>query len=92
MTIPTVRRSHASIPSSNTALGHELSDLDSDRSDGDVELDDVDIDERSDEEEDHATHKLLRAAPIATDVLADNPQAILPYNHHGFAVIIVCIN
>jgi hypothetical protein len=46
---------------------------------------DLDVDERSEDEDDRAAHELLRAAPTAVLDPID-PRTILPYNHRGFAV------
>ena len=63
-----------------------LDDSGSEVDDGDgVQNPESDIDERSDDEDDRAAHKLLRAAPIVTQDFAD-PLTVLPYNHRGFAV------
>ena len=85
MNVPPVCRPHTSTPSSNTILSRDLSDSDSEGSDPDLAVDEVDIDEHSEDEDDRAAHEFLRATPTATDVFTDGPQAILPYNHHGFA-------
>lgn len=48
--------------------------------------DELDIDERSDDEDDRAAHELLHAAPSAMSIGSSPSPVVLPYNHQGFSV------
>ena len=67
--------------------GPDLSESDQEGSDVDsVEDLELDIDERSDDEDNCATHEFLRAVLTAIQDPINDPSAVLPYNHQGFAV------
>lgn len=87
VTMSSAHPSHAPTPSFDS-LGHHLSDPESDGSDADIaQDDDIDIDERSDDEDDRAAHEFLRSKVTMTNAFTKGSPAVLPYNHQGFSVI-----
>lgn len=65
-----------------------MSDPESDGGDADIaEDDDLDINERSDDEDDRAAHEFLRSEPTTTNAFTNGSPAVLPYGHQGFSVI-----
>jgi len=74
------------IPPPSASLSPDPSSSDPEESDTDGEQNhELDIDERSDDEDDRVAHELLRATPMVAQGLTSDPT-LLPYNHQGFAV------
>lgn len=73
------------VPPPETNPNPEESDSDTEELDTDVaQAHDLDIDERSDDEDDRMAHELLRA-PVMSQVTSSNPP-VLSYGHQGFSV------
>ena len=74
------------VPPPETDPSSDTANSDAEELDTDLTLaHDLDIDERSDDEDDRAAHELLRAAPAVTQVIASNTP-VLSYGHRGFSV------
>ena len=74
------------VPPPETDPSSDTADSDAEELDTDLTLaHDLDIDERSDDEDDRAAHELLRAAPAVTQVIASDTP-VLSYGHQGFSV------
>ncbi|KAF9780419.1 hypothetical protein BJ322DRAFT_1220931 [Thelephora terrestris] len=85
VTASPARPSRAPTPSFDNS-DHHLSDPESDGGDADIaQDDDIEIDERSDDEDDRAAHEFLRSEPTATNPFANGSPMVLPYSHQGFS-------
>jgi hypothetical protein len=85
--VPPIRSSPALTPPSDANLVHDPSDPESDGSNPNAgQSDEPDIDELSEDEDDRAAHRLLRATPITAGAPVHSSPANLPYNHQGFSV------
>jgi hypothetical protein len=70
-----------------TNLSSNLGDSDSEGSDADIpQTHELDIDKRSDDEDDRTTHQLLRAVEVETPQTVTSDSPILSYGHQGFSV------
>lgn len=84
--LPTTVTPSPHLPHVDTPLFDVVSRSDSESEGSDIDgMHEPDVDERSDDEDDRAAHEFLQAAPTTAEELND-PQAVLPYNHQGFAV------